>query len=44
MTATTYEDSLLLLRAVEERRGIALGRKWLVTDAIKEGKRRAARE
>lgn len=37
-TGTTYEDSLMLLRAVEERRGIALGRKWLVMDAIKNGR------
>ncbi|MCX4161856.1 MULTISPECIES: LysR substrate-binding domain-containing protein [Paraburkholderia] len=34
---TTYEDSSLLLRAVEERKGIALGRNWLVSDAIRDG-------
>ncbi|MFM0047365.1 LysR substrate-binding domain-containing protein [Paraburkholderia sediminicola] len=37
-SGATYEDSLQLLRAVEERKGIALGRKWLVMDAIKEGR------
>lgn len=38
VSGMTYEDSTLLLRAVEERKGIALGRKWLVTDSIKDGK------
>ncbi|WDD91543.1 LysR substrate-binding domain-containing protein [Burkholderia sp. FERM BP-3421] len=34
----TYEDSSLLLRAVEERKGIALGRKWLVAGARRDGR------
>ncbi|MFM0643884.1 LysR substrate-binding domain-containing protein [Paraburkholderia bryophila] len=37
LRGATYEDSSLLLRAVEERKGIALGRNWLVSDAIRDG-------
>jgi LysR family glycine cleavage system transcriptional activator len=34
---TTYEDASLLLKAAEQGAGIALGRKWLVADALKAG-------
>jgi LysR family glycine cleavage system transcriptional activator len=34
----TYADAAQLLQAAEEGHGIALGRKWLVADAIAEGK------
>jgi LysR family glycine cleavage system transcriptional activator len=34
---TTYEDVSLLLKAAEQGAGIALGRKWLVADALKAG-------
>jgi LysR family transcriptional regulator, glycine cleavage system transcriptional activator len=34
---TTYEDASLLLKAAEQGAGIALGRKWLVADALKVG-------
>jgi len=33
----TYEDALLLLQAVEEGKGVALGRKRLVEDALRAG-------
>jgi len=34
---TTYEDASLLLQAAERGAGVALGRKWLVTDALNAG-------
>jgi LysR family glycine cleavage system transcriptional activator len=34
----TFADAAQLLQAVEEGRGIALGREWLVRDAIADGK------
>ncbi|WP_167242701.1 LysR substrate-binding domain-containing protein [Burkholderia sp. Cy-637] len=34
----TYQDASQLLRAAEERKGVALGRRWLAMDAIREGR------